>query len=151
MNFAEAIERSVKSLPHPFIGQGKLVDRTEGQAQVLESKRFRNVCGCSGILGICDVLLAGRGTHNHDGNVFESRISLDSLQDLFAVEPGNIEIQEYQIGTGAGQGINEPVSAIEVIHRFLSVTNNEHLSGDLVLLEDVFGQPQVFEVVLDEE
>ena len=47
-----------------------------------------------------DVLGRLGGGQHHDGNGPQARVGLDAGQDLAAVETGQVEVEEYEVGAG---------------------------------------------------
>ena len=95
-----------------------------------------------------DVPLGCRRGQHQDRDLQELRVALDRLEHLLAVHPRQVEVEDHEIGT---RRVLVLALLAQELHRLLAVLGHEQLVGDLALLQDLLGQPDVRRLILDEE
>ena len=100
------------------------------------------------IVRLDDVILGVRGRKDQDGHAPEIGVALDIGQELAAVAPREVQIQEYQVGPRC---VGEWPLAPEERQRLLPVARDAQPAPEGSLLQHLVRETHVARVVLDQE
>lgn len=123
------------------------MNRRECFVQFFEARGFRDVgCGTE-VVCLRNVFFPVRRTEDDDRNVPELTVCFDGLQNFFAADARNVEIQQHKVRPGVGNRIGELPTIVQIVESLLSIADDVHLSRHVVLPENVLREAEVFEII----
>jgi hypothetical protein len=125
--------------------------RGKGFIQMLEPSRLGDIGRRALFIGIVDVFLPVGGTDDNNRYVRQTLVGLNGPEHLLPVDPGDVQIKQYEMRAGTLVGIAEIVPLIQKVDCLLPVPDDIHISRNVVALKNIPGQTEVLEVVFNEE
>src|SRR6185437_6604193 len=97
-----------------------------------EFGRLLDVAIRPGLIGGEDVFLAPGGGQDDDGDGLEEAVVLDLGEDLGAVDPGEIEVEQDEVGLSVG-GDGRVMEPLEIIEGTLAIMDDGQAMLDIGL------------------